>query len=77
MKFSGKVYEILKWTCLICLPAITTFWLTLAGIWSLPYGEAIGATMNALATFIGALIGISTKTYRKELDCKSPDDVVE
>lgn len=65
MSMSNKVYNVLKWVALICLPAITTFWLTISMIWDIPYGEAIGATITAIATLIGSLIGISTSSYNK------------
>ena len=65
MSMSNKVYNVLKWVALICLPAITTFWLTISMIWGFPHGEAIGATISAIATLIGSLIGVSTKAYNK------------
>jgi hypothetical protein len=66
MKLSNKTYDILKYIVTIGLPAFTTLWLTLASIWSIPYGEPIGATMGAITVFLGALIGISNANYRKE-----------
>lgn len=66
MRISNKAYDVLKWIVTICMPALTTLWLTIASIWSIPYGEPIGATMGAITVFMGALIGISTKTYYKE-----------
>ena len=36
---SNKTYNILKHIALIYLPAVGTLYLTLAGIWGLPYGE--------------------------------------
>lgn len=66
MKLSNKTYDILKYIVTIGLPALTTLWLTLASIWSIPYGEPIGATMGAITVFLGALIGISNANYRKE-----------
>lgn len=59
MRLPDKVYDILKWICLICLPALAVFYFTLSKIWGLPYGAEIPATINAIAVLIGALIGIS------------------
>ena len=48
---SNKVYDILKYIAQIILPALATLYLTLAGIWGLPYGEAISGTIMAIDTF--------------------------
>lgn len=66
MKISDKTYEILKWLCLIALPAIAWFYGAMADTWSLPYGDQIVTTVNAIGTLIGILIGVSTYNYRKE-----------
>ena len=64
---NNKVYDVLKWIALVALPALTALWLTLANIWGFPYAEAIGATMAAVTTFLGALLGISSLNYQKKL----------
>lgn len=61
----NKVYDVLKWVALIALPAVATFWLALGQIWGFPYVNEIGATIIAIDTFLGALLGVSTLTYRK------------
>lgn len=64
MKLSNNVYNILKWACLIAVPAVITLISTLGTI----YGwdtTAITATIGAVATFIGALIGVSNANYNK------------
>lgn len=66
MKLPDKVYNVLKWLCLICLPAVATLYFALAKIWGLPYGAEITATINAVALFIGTLIGISQISINKE-----------
>jgi hypothetical protein len=66
MKLPDKVYNILKWVCLICLPAISVFYFAIAKIWNLPYESEIPATINAVAVLIGSLIGISQITINKE-----------
>lgn len=65
---TNKVYDTLKWIALVGLPAITTLYLTLATIWGFPYAEAIGATMGAVDVFLGAVLGISSISYKKEHD---------
>lgn len=66
MKLPDKIYNCLKWICLIALPALAVLYFTLAKIWGLPYGAEITATINAVALFIGALIGVSQITINKE-----------
>ena len=66
MVLPDKVYNILKWICLIALPAIAVFYFTISKIWGLPYGAEIPATINAVAVLIGALIGISQHAINKE-----------
>ena len=66
MKLPDKVYNILKWIALICLPALSTFYGIIADIWNLPYGEQIPRTLTAIGLLIGALIGISQMSYNKE-----------
>ena len=65
LKMSDKVYDVLKWIALILIPAIGTFYFALAGIWGLPYAEAIVGTLTAVDTFLGAILGISTSMYKK------------
>ena len=64
-KMSDKVYDVLKWIALILIPAIGTLYFALAGIWGLPYSEAIVGTLTAVDTFLGAILGISTSMYKK------------
>ena len=66
MKLNDKVYNVLKWVALIVLPALATLYAVLSGIWHLPLGEQIPATITAVDTFLGALLGISTARYNKE-----------
>lgn len=66
MKMSNKVYDVLKFIAQIVLPACGTLYFALASIWGLPYGEQIVGTITAIDTFLGALLGVSTKQYNKE-----------
>lgn len=66
LRLKDSVYNALKWIALICLPAMAVFYFTIAKIWGLPYEAEIPATINAIAVFIGALIGISHLNINKE-----------
>ena len=63
---SNRMYDILKFVAQIILPALGTLYFALASIWGLPYGEQIVGTITAVDAFLGALLGISTATYRKK-----------
>lgn len=67
MLISNRMYDILKWIAQIFLPAIGTLYFALAGIWGFPYGEQIVGTITAIDAFLGAILGISTKMYNKEV----------
>lgn len=62
---SNKVYNFLKYAALIALPAISTFYFVVGGIWGWPYGEQVVGTIAAVSTLLGALLGISTHQYNK------------
>ena len=65
---SNKVYDTLKWIAQILLPALGTLYYAVAKIWGLPYVEEIVGTITAVDLFLGALLGISTIQYNKQLN---------
>jgi len=67
MKLSNKAYDVLKWVAMYLLPALGTLYFALASIWGLPYGEQIVGTITAIDAFLGAILGISTHNYNKEV----------
>lgn len=66
MKLPDKIYDVLKWIGLICLPALGLAYSQLATTWSLPYGPQIQDTCDILGVLIGTLIGISAYTINQE-----------
>lgn len=60
---NNKVYDVLKFIAQIVLPALATFYLTIAKIWSLPFGEEISGTIMAIDTLLGAILMISSTKY--------------
>ncbi len=73
MRLPDKVYDILKWVCLILLPASSTLYWSLANIWGWPYAEQVTGTIAAVGTFLGVLLGISTHAYYAETPEQTPD----
>ena len=66
MKLPNKVYDVLKWLVMICIPALVTAYVGLAAIWGWPYATEIAKTGAGICTLLGALLGISTAEYRKD-----------
>lgn len=65
MKLNNKLYDVLKWITVICLPALGTLYFALSGIWGFPYAEQVVGTISAVTTCLGILLGISTAEYNK------------
>lgn len=64
MKLSNETYDTFKFTATIVLPALATLVSALGLIWQIPYTEPTVATIVALNTFIGAIIGVSSASYK-------------
>lgn len=65
MILPDKVYNFLKWLCLIAMPALSVLIAVIFKVWEIPYSIQITTTINALAVFIGALIGVSQMNLQK------------
>ena len=65
---SNRAYDILKFIALVVLPALATLIIGVFEIWGLPYGAQIGATITAVATFLGAILSVSSAKYKAEQD---------
>lgn len=68
MKMNNQTYDVLKYIAQIVLPALGTLYFALSQIWGLPYGEEIVGTITAIDAFMGALLGISSAQYYKEIE---------
>lgn len=65
---NNKVYDVLKWIAMVGLPAIACLWFTVGKIWGFPYLAEIEATIVAIDTFLGALLGISNIRYQNKME---------
>ena len=68
MKLNDTVYTWLKWITLICIPALTTAYVGLSGVWGWPYADEIAKTSAVICVLLGSLLGISTASYYKGID---------
>lgn len=74
MKLPDKIYDLLKWCCLILSPALITLITTIFTLYHIPNAEVVCGTIAAVTTFIGALIGVSTINYNKsDIDARKED----
>ena len=65
MVLKNSIYDKLKWVAILLLPSLATLVAVIFKIWNFPYGNEIAQTITALATFLGAILGISTVQYKK------------
>lgn len=64
MKLPNKVYDIVKYICLIAVPALIWYITKLGTIWGFN-AELVVQTIAATATFVGLLLGWSSLNYKK------------
>ena len=72
-----KVYNVLKWIVMIVLPACATLYVLLANTWGFPYADQISATITGITTFLGAILGISSRSYKKSTTTEVVEDTTE
>lgn len=68
MKIPNRIYDVLKWIALICIPAIVTFLSVVLGVLDVdPKTVNVVVTIiSAVGTLIGTLIGVSSVNYKKD-----------
>lgn len=70
---SNKLYDVLKTVEMTVLPAIGAFYNAIAHIWNLEetmHPVQVNETLGTVATFLGAVLLISSAKYKKELEQK-------
>lgn len=63
---NNKTYDAIKWIVVTVLPAASVFVAALGHIYGWGNTDAIVATLNAVAVFLGAIMHISTASYNKK-----------
>lgn len=62
---SDRLYDILnkiqRW-----LPALALFYVSIAVVWNLPFGEEVSKTINALAALLATTLEIATMAYKRK-----------
>jgi ABC-type Fe3+-siderophore transport system permease subunit len=62
---NNKLYDFIKWFLMIFIPAAIGLIITLGKIYHFET-ETVVLTISAIATFLGAITGISSYNYNKE-----------
>lgn len=65
MQLNNKVYDVLKWLGLVCLPAVAWFIGQVGADIGIPNPETVVRIINAVATLLGMLLGVSCYNYGK------------
>lgn len=65
MALPGKIYDVLKWLVVICIPALTVAYTGLDACFGWGYADTVAKVSAIVCTLIGSLIGISTAEYNK------------
>lgn len=65
MLFTNKVYDVLKWACMIALPAAAVFYAALDNAFGWGNAQTVTTVLSALSAFLGTLIGVSTAKYNE------------
>ena len=60
---SDKSYNAVKWLVQTALPLAGSLYFGLAQTWDMPGSEQVVGTLALVATFFGAILGISAKRY--------------
>lgn len=78
MTLSNSTYDKLKFVALVVLPALAAFVVAFNSLWNIPNQDAIAGTIMAVDTFLGALLGVSSKQFQEEIqDPKHNDGFLE
>lgn len=67
MKLPNKVYDVLKWICLVFLPAAITLFGVIGNTLGLGCTDTVLTIAVAVNTFLGSILGISNVSYKRSL----------
>lgn len=60
-----KVYDLLKKTVQLYIPALATFYVSLAAIYGLSGAQQVTSTAVAVCAFLGVFLKVSDRSYKK------------
>ena len=68
MILNDKLYNILKWILLTVIPALNILIATLCALYGWSWGNIVIGTIDAVAAFVGAIIGVGSIKYQRALE---------
>lgn len=75
MNLSNKVYDNLKWVCMVVVPACVSCYTVIANACGIPYTATVITVAEALNTCLGVCLGISTNKYNINILKENMEDV--
>lgn len=76
MILKNKWYDRAKWFTTILLPATGAAYYGLASVWHFPQPEGVNGTINVIITFLGVVLGLSSRAYNKTVGAPDGDLIV-
>lgn len=73
LQMKNEVFDVLKWCCMLFLPALAVLVKTICTIWNLPLGNEISTTIMAVNAFLAAILGISHIQYKNGVNNNADD----
>ena len=73
---SDSTYEFFRNNVELVLPALAVFYVTIAGVWGLPFGDQVSQTINALALLLGILIKVNRARVDKIVTAVEKEDAL-
>src|SRR5688572_25555575 len=72
LQLGDKTYNKAKFLVQIVLPALGVLYASMSEFWQFPKVQEVIGTINAIALFVGVVLGISTASYRKTTGAVNP-----
>lgn len=73
---TDSTYEFFRNNVELVLPALAVFYVTIAGVWGLPFGDQVSQTINALALLLGILIKVNRARVDKIATAIKKEDAI-
>jgi small basic protein len=64
---NSKIYDVLKWCCMVVIPALITFFGVLGVTLEWEFTEKVITIATAFNTMLGTILGIGNIRYNKTL----------
>lgn len=77
MIFPSNVFDILKWICIVAIPAFEVFYGTVGAKLGWPSVEQVVVLLAGIHTLLGSLLGVSHYQYYHQEGFTMPEDETE